>query len=165
MRLPPAPIHTLLATKVDTAVTEFGKLDMNGDGVISEQEEFNALDTDKDGVLSKDEYDKRSEMMQSIQRKKSAVDEAKELLKKDLKIFEQFVAEKVSSILPDLPASLHRGQPTPVCPALCVACVEQVKILATSLQMLSVFANDDSYPVSTPPACVHPNEGSAPNCG
>ena len=30
--------------------------------------------------------------------------------------------------------------------------VAQVKILTTSLQMLSLFANDDSYPVSTPPA-------------
>ena len=28
----------------------------------------------------------------------------------------------------------------------------QVKILTTAMQMLSLFANDDSYPVSTPPA-------------
>ena len=30
-------------------------------------------------------------------------------------------------------------------------CCAQVKILATSLQMLSLFANEDSYPVSSPP--------------
>ena len=28
----------------------------------------------------------------------------------------------------------------------------QVKILATAMQMLSLFSNDDSYPVSSPPA-------------
>ena len=28
----------------------------------------------------------------------------------------------------------------------------QVKILTTTMQMLSLFANEDSYPVSSPPA-------------
>ena len=30
--------------------------------------------------------------------------------------------------------------------------MRQVKILTTALQMMSVFANEDNYPVSTPPA-------------
>ena len=145
--------------EVDAAEAELKTIDTDGDGVVSKAEEFAAVDENKDGVISADEYDNRSEVVKDIAAKKSAVNAAKERAQGALKLYQKFIAEKVRFLCFGLRCyqRLPQGGTSGVtcAPSACM-CMRgdalQVKILTTALQFISVFTNEDNYPVSTPPA-------------
>ena len=74
------------------------------DKIDAAEAEFKKID--KDGVVSTDEYDKRSDVVKDIQKRKSAIDEAKKRAQGILAYYQQFVAEKV--VPPPRPSARHR---------------------------------------------------------